>query len=427
MNEKDIIKNIAENLSERKSSAALNNYGVLCNNINYVNELLEFGIVSLNVTRRQIENDLKDDRLVNSDFKDNNNPLFYFRTIIPRIVLNDISIIEKFVIYTRPDDRQGITIDNVGELERSFIDYNNLVTSTRQIIDSFISDAYQLFSLDAKETNFHVLTSLSSFNKYATKSIRQALFNTDIQNALKEFEQLSYQERIRGTESNITKCDKKTFGDKVDYLFTQLGLNGEVAFKEEVKNIFSFSSEFTHIGYVSTFFTSTNGAEVIFGDEISPYLPSTENFSELKYEILNTVIKCYSFIYLPSLISALNKAFLAETANKYDRLLNEISSDIITKLKTRNNEYYFFVRQDLVQSDEVVNLTCMCGEINNWHPPHDLSKAYCKSCGSKFIFIELEGDPGYVITSNGPVKVIGSNVPDFDDLLYEEKIKLFKQ
>ncbi len=44
MNEIDILKSIAENLSERKSTAALNNYEVLCNNIEYVNDLLFWGV-----------------------------------------------------------------------------------------------------------------------------------------------------------------------------------------------------------------------------------------------------------------------------------------------------------------------------------------------------------------------------------------------
>jgi hypothetical protein len=47
MNEIDILKSIADNLSERKSTAALNNYEVLCNNIKYVNDLLDRGVNSL--------------------------------------------------------------------------------------------------------------------------------------------------------------------------------------------------------------------------------------------------------------------------------------------------------------------------------------------------------------------------------------------
>lgn len=69
----------------------------------------------------------------------------------------------------------------------------------------------------------------------------------------------------------------------------------------------------------------------------------------------------------------------------------------------------------------------MCGTTNNWQPPHDLINIYCKSCGSKFNLLEIEGDPGYIITSNGPIKVIGSSVPDFDELSPDKKLELLKQ
>jgi hypothetical protein len=56
-----------------------------------------------------------------------------------------------------------------------------------------------------------------------------------------------------------------------------------------------------------------------------------------------------------------------------------------------------------------------------------LNRNLHKNCGSKFNLLEIEGDPGYIITSNGPVKVIGSSVPDFDDLSPEKKLELLKQ
>lgn len=427
MTDIDILKSIAENLSERKSTAALNNYEVLCNNIKYVNDLLSWGINSLNIIQNQTDTAFKKDTLVSEDLRDNTKPLFYFRNIVPRILLNDISVIEKFINYTQPDNRQGVTVENVGKLKKSFIDFNNLVTSSRQLIDSLVADAYQLILLEPKLTNFQVLTSLNSFNKYATKSIKQGIFNTAIQNSLTEFEALNYNERIRGQESAITKCDKKTFGEKVDFLFDNLGLTADTAFKEEIKNLFSFSSEFTHIGYISTFFTSSNNSEVIFTDSISPYLPSTENFSELKYEILETATKFYSQIYLPAVLLSLKKAFKNDTFVIFESSIKDIVLKISEDLKTRNNQYYFFIKQGIIGSSETIDLTCMCGTTNNWEPPHDLTNIYCKSCGSKFNLLEIEGDPGYIITSNGPVKVIGSSVPDFDQLAPDKKLELLKQ
>ncbi len=424
MTENDILKSIAENLSERKSTAALNNYEVLCNNIKYVNDLLNWGVNSLRMVQNQADTAFKNDSLVLDDFKDNTKPLFYFRNIVPRILLNDISVLEKFISYTEPDNRQGITVENVGKLQKSFTDYNNLVTSARQFIDSLVADAYQLTLLEPKSTNYQVLVSLNSFNKYATKSIRQGLFNTAIENSLTEFETLNYN---LWANSHITRCAHKTFGDKVDFLFTNLNLTTEADFKEEIKNLFKFSSEFAHIGYVSTFFTSSNASEVIFTDNISPYLPSTENFSELKYEILETATKFYSKIYLPTLLYSFKKSFEPSTFQIFETSLTQLQSKIIDDLKTRNNQYYFFIKQGLKASNNVIDLTCMCGTTNHWQPPHDLTSIYCKNCGSKFNLLEIEGDPGYIMTSSGPIKVIGSSVPDFNDLPLTKQLELLKQ
>jgi len=40
--------------------------------------------------------------------------------------------------------------------------------------------------------------------------------------------------------------------------------------------------------------------------------------------------------------------------------------------------------------------------------------------------IKTEGDPGYIITSNGSAKVIGLNAPDFDKLPSEKQIESLK-
>lgn len=427
MNEIDILKSIAENLSTRKSSAALNNYEVLGNNIKFLNDSFRWGSTILRELQSRIEAAFENDELVTEDFKDNTKSLFYFRKIIPRVILNDISIIEKFISFTESDDRSGITLDNVIKLKKDFFDFNNLVTSSRQFIDSLVSESYQLFKLEPKELNFHVLTSLHSFNRYATKSIKQALFNSEIENSLNEFDSLSNNKRFRGNESNITKCAEKSFGNKVDYLFTKLNLTSESDFQSEVKDLFSFSSEFTHIGYVSTFFTSSIDSEVVFSDDISPYFPSTENFSELKYEILETATKFFVKVYLPALNDALQKAFESDSYDSFSETLNQIIEKVAKDLQTRNNQYYFFIKQGLIESNNVIDLPCICGTTRHWESPHDKSKIYCSNCGSKFNLLEIEGDSGYIITSNGPVKVIGSDVPDFNELPIAEQIDLLKQ
>lgn len=106
-----------------------------------------------------------------------------------------------------------------------------------------------------------------------------------------------------------------------------------------------------------------------------------------------------------------------------DNLIKLLDSGI----KTRNNNYFFFVRSSLIKSNEDIDLPCLCGHINHWKPPHRDSDLFCKGCGSSYNIIAIDGDPGYIITSNGPVKVIGSDVPDFKDLALEKQNEMLME
>lgn len=387
MTEQDIFNSIARNLSERKRTTALSNYEVLGNNIKYVNDLLKHVIIEFAVIQSESTESLKNTANLMEDFKAPK-ALEPFTKIVPRIMTNGLAILEKFAINTEPDDRSNVTLENLGKLKRGFIEYNNLVTATRQTVDSLISDAYQLYQLEPKSINYHVLVSLNSFDKFVTESIRDALFTQEVTDALTEFRKLKYKE---WENSNITKCDHSTFAKKVDFLFQALGLTAEDVLKEDIKDLFKFSSEFTHIGYISTFFTSSLESEVIFGDDIGPYLPSTENFSELKYKILETVILLLAKLYIPVLAFLIKKLFISDISNDYSRRLTDLADRILLQAKTRNNKYYFFIKNGLIGSGETIDLTCRCGTAKHWKSPHDRAELSCAGCGSQFNLLEVEG------------------------------------
>jgi hypothetical protein len=421
MNEFDVLKTIVESLSERKTLAALSNYQVPNNNVKYVNNLFKESLSWLSKILNEIRLSLEDDPLASSDAKNATCPLYYFRRILPRLLTNGIKISQKFQNHTMPDNRSNITLENVYLLHKSFADYSELVTSTRQFVDSLISDSYQMVCLDPKLLNYHVLTSLSSFEKYATKSIWHSLANAELIKTLKVFDSLKFQDRAN---SQISKCKHKTFAQKVDHIFLQLRIS-DGKLNNDLKNMFKFSSEFAHVGYISTMFSSTYDLECIFRDEISPYLPSTENFSELKYRLLETAVKLHSKVYLPSLKYALDK--LISPSSNINRKIDVLINAVNNGLNTRNNQYYFFIRGGLIESDKDVKLPCRCGETRVWEPPHERSELFCKKCGSSFNLIETEGYPGYIVTSEGPVKVIGSDVPDLEDLPEKELKRLWEK
>ena len=423
MNEIDVLKKISSNLTERKSSAALSNYRVLCSNIAFLNDAFSNAIDTLRLLHGKIESVLKDDSLLNPQYQSGTD-LNAFIPIVTRLQLNSFSVFEKLAALTTPDERAHIVVENMSALSRGFDDYNNLVTATRQYIDSIVSDSYQLCLLDPKSFNYHVLVSLNSFSKYATKSLAHALFNAEVESALTEFGTIKFKD---WTKSHITECNHSTFAQKVDFLFSVLGAPPDPALSDDLKNLFKFSSEFTHIGYISTFFTSTSGAEVIFGDDDGPYLPSTENFSELKYEVLETACKALVATYILSLAKCLEKLVLKAQAEKFSASLHLTGKALSEAIASRNSKYFFFVKTGLIGSTTSIPLTCMCGKTKTWTPPHASTELYCDSCGSSFQLLEVDGDGGYIITSNGPAKIIGANVPDFRDLPMAEQIKLLQQ
>lgn len=424
MNEIDILKKLASNLTERKNVAALSNYEILCNNISFSHDLLEKGLRYLRHIISEFKCTLNNNSSLCFEYQTGND-LNPFIALVPSLLSNDLQAINKLSLHTEPDNRVDIDVNNVGRLHRGFIEYNNLVTATRQLVDSLVTDAYQIQLLEPKEFNYHALLSLNSFERYATKSIRQGLFNKDVEDALTEFRSLNFRD---WKNSAITKCQHLSFSDKMDYLFSELSLKShkDNNFKTEVKNLFKFSSEFTHIGYISTFFTSQSGSQPIFGGDKGPYLPSTENFSELKYQIIESCINFIFKVYVPSMKICINKMVSHDNAEPLIGHLDNLISMLEHGINTRNNNYYFFVCSSLIGSKNEIELPCLCSYVNRWNPPHDNSDLFCMGCGSSYNIIAMDGDPGYIITSMGPVKVIGSTVPDFQDLSLEKQQELLQ-
>lgn len=424
MTDIDILKIISNNLTNKKNSTALSDYDVLCNNIHYLNTALSDYISILSSTQLDVFHSFQKDDLLNENYKsdkDLNAILF----IANRIIQNGIVIFRKFSDLTKSDDRKNTTLSNIQEKAKTFRDYNELITASRQFFDSLISDSYQLCLLEPKSINYHVLVSLNSFNKYATESISRTIFNDELRNVLSVLESLPYNQ---WKNSPITQCQHTTFGSKVDYLKSIQGEYPKTSLTEDLKNIFKFSSEFTHIGYTSTLFTNSNAADVVFSDENGvPYLLSMENFSEIKYELLESACWALISIYTPSILSCLEKTLVQPSFEKFEKKLTSLAAIIQRKIKTRNSKYYFFIKDGLIGSTKDIVLPCICGRINVISPPHESHLFGCKSCGSSFTLIALSGDPKYVFTENGPVKVIGCECPEIEELPTDEREELFKQ
>ena len=414
MNELDVLKTIAAHLSERKKSAALSNYKVLCNTIRQANELFNSGVEAIKRFHTDLGHLLKTDENVVDDAKAATTALFYFPRIVPAILANDIHILHKFVDSTRADDRrQGITIESLDKLRRGFIDYNDLATTTRQLFDSLVANAYQLILLDAKETNYQVLQSLRSFHKFASRSLVQLVFDPDLEDSLRQFESLTIEQQLRGEESDITKSSNSNFKEKVGVLFKELAL-ADFVLLEKIDSIFKFSSDFTHVGYVSTHLAGADVAEVVFGDDDGPYLPSTENFSELKYDILVIANRFLAEVYIPSLIRSMEQILLPDCLLPLREGLETTSISILGGMATHFQDYFFPIKVGLIGSSETIDLPCRCGHVRHWQPPHEDHERFCENCGSTFGLLVLDGG-GYIMTGEGPVRILGSTEPQISE------------
>lgn len=421
MNDLDVLNKIASNLTERKGAAALSDFDVLVSNIQFVHHALSTATSHLKIGQDVLSKSLNRDTEINSPYKNGEN-LEAFPSIVRSLLGNGRAIIDRVVAETTPDSYESRKRGDFSNIpKKTFNDYSNLLTLSRQLIDSLTADAYQFAFLDPKSFNYHVLVSLNSFNKFATKSLTQALFNPEILSALHEFEQINYNQ---WASSSITSCAHTTFGKKVDFLLGSIPNNNVPAgLADDLKNLFKFSSEFAHIGYVSTFFTNAPHAEIVIGSSHGPILPSAENFSELKYAVLKTVCDFLSHLYIPAIISCTNKILNAAQAHAVVSELESASKNLTRAISTRNSTYFFFIKGGLIGSSEAILLTCMCGATRHWEPPHHDYELYCKSCGSGFHLVAVQGE-GYVFTSAGPIKIIGSKAPDIKDMSHEERDRL---
>lgn len=107
---------------------------------------------------------------------------------------------------------------------------------------------------------------------------------------------------------------------------------------------------------------------------------------------------------MPAIIECITKIAEPTKANCINQHVISISGKLHGAINTRNQNYYFFIRTGVVGSQKSAQLTCICGATNAWGPPHDRAKLYCSSCGKSFQLIEVDAE--YIMTPNGPVKVV---------------------
>ena len=90
-------------------------------------------------------------------------------------------------------------------------------------------------------------------------------------------------------------------------------------------------------------------------------------------------------------------------------IIDTVGEDLALGSAQQNGPYLFFIRPNLIGSDKTIKLTCMCGTVLHWGPPHNEADLFCASCNARFIIDVVEGGGDYMQTGAGPIKIIGTD------------------
>lgn len=230
------------------------------------------------------------------------------RVLIVRLLRSDLAAMSRLLKSTAADDRAAATSENVRDLERGLDSYLDLLMVTRQTIDVLVSNAYLYSDLKAGELNYAILSSLSSFEQFAPESLRSRISKDPaLRDLLTAFETVDYRKR---KDWPATKASAPSFAKRIEALNARLDERRDNLEGRRAVQLYRFASEYTHMGLMAVV-ASRPSVPVIFGDGVGPYLPSTENFAEIRLEVLDTTLRLILRYYVRSVYQALGTAYPA--------------------------------------------------------------------------------------------------------------------
>ena len=393
----DALRIIASNFEATRDQAGLSDYAAFQNITDRANSALHDAIVQV----RSLANSFAAEIAGTSDHALIHMPKVYFglfRTIVPRIVNNDLTLAENFTRVTRSDNYLA-DHEKGGPVNRTFADFANLLTVTRQFIDAIVTDSYQMTKLDPRVTNYIILDSLRSFEGFATPSMAHAIMSTDLLQLAKSPKDVA-----------VACLPHSKFSDRLQFIVASFFKDDQSAFERRVNKLYKFASEFTHVGFVSTYF-STTASDLISGDAFGrPYLLSAENFSEIRFEVLDLSLEIFCKVFLSAFIHASGEMLITSSVDTYRTKLYGLTAQMEAKMSVVNRSYRYFIGNDTIQSNQEITTPCPCGAELRWTLPKGLPRL-CLSCGSIFEAIVLERDSGYVMGSVSGIRLVGSKRP----------------
>jgi DNA-directed RNA polymerase subunit RPC12/RpoP len=156
------------------------------------------------------------------------------------------------------------------------------------------------------------------------------------------------------------------------------------------------------------------------------FFARSENFAELKFQLLHECAIFYGDVFL--------RALQCFVTRLLDPARNQISSRILDSqaklFKSVDLTYRTLVepiREGLIGSNSTISYQCNCGGQVEWHPPHNDWDNYCPECGAQFVMHEVPGEVEYVISAAGVGDVTGGaavKIPDLPPPLREKLTRI---
>lgn len=327
-----------------------------------------------------------------------------FGSIVSRLLQNQVEVIELCLGVIQPVDRSQGYQEPGGETSLGFEDFSHLLTVSRQAIDSLISQANQLYLLDTREMNYYLLSSLRGFMRFASASLAQVFVrDVDLQQALRFFEGLSANQ---ARTSSVTTQTNRSFRAMVEFVTLKAAPSRAQALTPLILDYYAFTCDGAHVGYVSTLFASRYEVDPIFVDVEGSYSLSSENFAEIRYKLCSLLFRVHSEVFVPSVLHAVSEMIGEESGLALTSPLRQAAASLTGELAVHDQELGVFVAGDAVERGLPIVVECACGFSGL---VRDVRHGYvCDQCGSTCRLVVLEGDPGFVRTANGDVRVAGS-------------------
>jgi len=338
-----------------------------------------------------------------------------FASIFPILLKHHASLLRSVLAASEP-----LPVYKMGDegIEKAFEDFNRLLNSCRQYVDTAMQHAYQLNELSPAEFNYSVMSSLSSFLELAPASLHVPFLTEDLLNAVREFETNKQQKFANSKIRRFHEVAKRLVGELHPTFVPEP--------QEFLERIFRFSSDFAHAGFASTVVTSEGSGGVYLGGKDGVFFPSTENYAEVQFITLKSCLFIFADVYLRAVGKAITALFPKDVTDRCVTLIDGSISQSKSKFEWTGRQMHAWVSNDALLRKSEIQFRCPCKTWFVWSDPYFQFDLYCPSCGTVIRITRMREPFGYCVLPEGPCDVFGADSPRIDHLSESLRKRLYQ-